>query len=59
MKRKKMFPPNMHLISIPKNLFPEILQVLQEMPWVPPAFKPDGSEYVRQLCIKLGLIKRG
>jgi uncharacterized protein (DUF169 family) len=59
MKRKKLFPPNMHLISIPSNLLPEILQILREMPWVPPAFKPGGSEYVKQLCVKLGIIPRG
>jgi uncharacterized protein (DUF169 family) len=59
MKRKKIFPPNMHVIAIPSNLLPEILEVLQEMPWVLPAFKPDGSEYVRKLCVKLGIIPRG
>ena len=58
MKRKKLFPPHMHLISIPFDLLPGMLQVLQEMPWVLPAFKPDGNEFVKKLCVKLGLIPR-
>jgi hypothetical protein len=27
---------------------------LQEMPWVLPAYKPDGMEFVKRLLIKLG-----
>jgi uncharacterized protein (DUF169 family) len=59
MKRKKLFPANMVLISIPFDILPGFIQVLKEMPWVPPAFKPDGSEFVKKLCNRLGLIPRG
>jgi hypothetical protein len=59
MKRKKLFPANMLLISIPFDILPELTRVLKEMPWVPPAFEPNGSEFVKKLCIKLGLIPRG
>jgi uncharacterized protein (DUF169 family) len=59
MKRKKLFPPNMQLISIPFDILPGLIQVLKEMPWVLPAFEPDGSEYVKKLCTELGLVPRG
>jgi hypothetical protein len=28
---------------------------LQDMPWVLPAYEPDGTEFVKQLLNKLGL----
>jgi uncharacterized protein (DUF169 family) len=59
MKRKKLFPPNMQVIAIPFDVLPGLLQVLEEMPWVLPAFEPDGSEFVKKLCTELGLIPRG
>jgi len=55
MKRRKLFPEGRQIISIPFDLLPSLLQTLQEMPWVLPAYKPDGSEYVRQLLDKLGI----
>lgn len=58
MKRKKLFPANTMLISIPFDLMASILQTLQEMPWVLPAYKPDGSDFVKKLCIDLGITPR-
>jgi uncharacterized protein (DUF169 family) len=54
-KRRKLFPEGLQLISVPFDLLPSLLQTLQEMPWVLPAYKPDGREYVRRLLIDLGL----
>ena len=55
MKRRKLFPEGRQIISIPFNLLSSLLQTLQEMPWVPPAYKPDGLEFVRELLKKLGI----
>jgi len=55
MKRRKLFPEGQQLISIPFDLLPSILQTLQEMPWVLPAYKPDGMEFVKRLLAKLGI----
>lgn len=35
------------------DLLPSMLQTLQDMPWVLPAYKPDGMEFVRKLLVKL------
>jgi uncharacterized protein (DUF169 family) len=55
MKRRKLFPEGMQLLSIPFDLLPSILQTLQEMLWVLPAYEPDGMEFVKQLMIELGI----
>ena len=55
MKRRKLFPEGRQIISIPFDLIPSLLQTLQEMPWVLPAYKPDGAEFVGQLMDKLGI----
>jgi uncharacterized protein (DUF169 family) len=55
MKRRKLFPEGLQLISIPFELLPSLLQTLQDMPWVLPAYEPDGLEFVRQLQVELGL----
>ena len=55
MKRRNLFPEGHQIISIPFDLLPSILQTLQEMPWVLPAYKPDGMEFVRRLLIELGI----
>lgn len=55
MKRRNLFPEGHQLISIPFDLLPSILQTLQEMPWVLPAYQPDGMEFVRRLLIELGI----
>lgn len=55
MKRRNLFPEGRQLISIPFDLLPSILKTLQVMPWVLPAYKPDGFAFVGRLLEKLGL----
>ena len=55
MKRRNLFPEGHQTISIPFDLLPSILEPLQEMPWVLPAYQPDGQKFVRRLLIKLGI----
>jgi uncharacterized protein (DUF169 family) len=55
MKRRNLFPEGRQIISIPFDLLPSLLQTLQEMPWVLPAYKPDGPQFVRRLLDKLGI----
>ena len=55
MKRRKLFPEGLQLVSIPFDLLPSLVQTLQDMPWVLPAYKPDGQEFVKRLLIELGL----
>jgi len=55
MKRRQLFPEGRQIISIPFDLLPSLLQSLQDMPWVLPAYKPDGKEFVRRLLEKLGI----
>jgi uncharacterized protein (DUF169 family) len=55
-KRRKLFPEGLQLVSIPFDLLPSLLQTLQDMPWVLPAYKPDGLEFVRRLLVELGLV---
>lgn len=55
MKRRKLFPEGQQLISIPFDLLPSILKALEEMPWVLPAYKPDGPKFVKRLLIELGM----
>jgi hypothetical protein len=56
MKRRKLFPEGRQIISIPFDLLPSVLQTLQKMPWVLPAFKSDGAEFVGRLMDKLGIL---
>jgi uncharacterized protein (DUF169 family) len=55
MKRRKLFAEGRQIISIPYDLLPSLLKALKDMPWVLPAYKPDGLEYVGRLLDKLGL----
>ena len=55
MKRRKLFPEGQQFVSIPFDILPSMLQTLQEMPWILPAFQPDGLEFVRRLLIELGI----
>jgi uncharacterized protein (DUF169 family) len=55
MKRRKLFPEGMQWLSIPFLVLPSFLQTLQEMPWVPSPYKPDGLDFVKKLRIDLGL----
>jgi uncharacterized protein (DUF169 family) len=55
MRRRKLFPEGQQFVSIPFDLLPSMLQSLQDMPWVPPAYQPDGFEFVKQLRDDLGI----
>jgi len=55
MKRRKLFPEGLQLISIPFDLLRPLLQTLQDMPWVLPAYKSDGLEFVRRVLVELGI----
>ena len=56
MKRRKLFPEGRQIISIPFDILPSLLETLKEMPWVLPAYKPDGPEFVKRLLQKLGVL---
>jgi uncharacterized protein (DUF169 family) len=55
MKRRNLFPEGHQIISIPFDLLPSILQTLQDMPWVLPAYEPNGLEFVKRLYKELGI----
>jgi uncharacterized protein (DUF169 family) len=55
MKRRKIYPEGLQLISIPFDMLPSLLHTLQDMPWVPEPYKPYGMEYAKKLRIELGL----
>ena len=55
MRRRQLFPEGRQIISIPFDLLSSMLQTLQKMPWVLPAYKSDGMEFVKQLLNKLGM----
>jgi uncharacterized protein (DUF169 family) len=55
MKRRKLFPEGRQIVSIPFDLLPSILKTLREMPWVLPAYKPDGMEFVGKVLSNLGI----
>ena len=55
MKRRKLFPEGRQLVSIPFDLLPSMLRTLKEMPWVLPAYKSDGMEFVGRLLSDLGI----
>jgi uncharacterized protein (DUF169 family) len=55
MRRRKLFPEGHQLVSIPFDLLPSMLKALGDMPWVLPAYEPDGAEFVRGLLVKLGI----
>ncbi len=55
-KRRKLFPEGLQLISVPFDLLRSLLQTLREMPWVLPAYEADGQAFVQRQLIELGLI---
>jgi uncharacterized protein (DUF169 family) len=55
MKRRNLFPEGRQIVSIPFDILPSILRNLQDMPWVLPAFKADGNEFVGRLLVELGI----
>ena len=56
MRRRKLFPEGRQIIAIPFDLLPTILQTLEKMPWILPAYKPDGMEFVGRLLRKIGMM---
>ena len=55
MKRRHLFPEGKQLISIPFDRLASILDNLTKMPWILPAYKPDGLDFVKRLLEKLGV----
>jgi uncharacterized protein (DUF169 family) len=55
MRRRHIFPEGLHLISVPFDKIPPLLDTLAVMPWVPEPYKETGLEYVKNLRIDLGL----
>lgn len=55
MRRRKLFPEGRQMISIPFDLLPSILRTLREMPWVLPAYQPDGMQFVGKVLSDLGV----
>jgi uncharacterized protein (DUF169 family) len=55
MRRRKLFPEGQQFVCIPFDMLPSMLQTLQDMPWVPPAYQPDGFEFVKKLRDDLGI----
>lgn len=55
LKRRRLFPEGMQLVSIPYDCLPAMMQTLEEMPWALPAYEPGGQEFVRQLLLELGI----
>jgi uncharacterized protein (DUF169 family) len=56
MKRRKLFPEGMQLVSIPFDLLPSMLRTLNDMPWVLPSMGPDGDEFFKQVITDLRLV---
>jgi hypothetical protein len=46
MKRRKTYPPGLRLIAIPYQKIDEIVTALEEMQWVPIAFREDEESKV-------------
>ena len=55
MRRRKLLPEGRQVISIPFDLLPSILQALKDMPWVLPAYEPEGTAFVQRVLIDLGI----
>jgi len=55
MGRRKLFSEGQQLVSIPFDILPSVLKTLEDMPWVLPAYKHDGMEFVKRLLIELDI----
>jgi uncharacterized protein (DUF169 family) len=55
MKRRNLFPEGRQIISIPFDILSSLLEALREMPWVLPAYQPEGKEFVKRLLDDLGV----
>ncbi len=56
MRRRNVFPQGRQILSIPFDLWPSVLRNLEVMPWVLPAYQPDGPEFVKGVLVDLGII---
>jgi uncharacterized protein (DUF169 family) len=55
MRRRHIFPEGLHFISVPFDKIKPLVDTLEQMPWVPEAYKENGLEYVKKLRTRLGL----
>ena len=56
MRRRKLFREGLQFVSIPFDLLPSLLQTLRDMPWVLPAYEPDGPDFVKGILTELDLV---
>jgi len=56
MRRRKVYPAGLHLISIPYQKLDEVVTALGEMPWVPIGYRED-PESVAELGQRLSALK--
>jgi uncharacterized protein (DUF169 family) len=52
---RKVFPAGLHLISIPFDLLPTLLDNLEDMRWVLRPYEEDGKEWHKNVFKELGL----
>lgn len=55
MRALKVFAPGRHLISIPFDVLPGMLESLRKMPLTLPSLESGGEEFRRKLLARLGL----
>jgi uncharacterized protein (DUF169 family) len=55
MRALNVFPPGRHLVSIPFDLLPGMLDSLKRMPLILPSLQPGGEEFRKSLLKRLGL----
>jgi uncharacterized protein (DUF169 family) len=55
MRALKVFPSGRHLISVPFDVMPGMLDSLKRMPLTLTALSPGGDEFRKQLLIRMGL----
>jgi uncharacterized protein (DUF169 family) len=55
MRALNVFPPGRHLISIPFDMLPGMLDALKNMPIVLPSLQPGGDEVRKKMLERLGL----
>ncbi|MGE5839993.1 MAG: DUF169 domain-containing protein, partial [Deltaproteobacteria bacterium] len=55
MRRRKLYPEGRQLVSIPFDILPSMLKTLREMPWVLPAYEPEGNDFIGKLLSDLGV----
>lgn len=53
LRRRKIYPAGLKMISIPFQKLPEVVQALDEMPWTPIAFRKD-EESRKELARRMG-----